>query len=110
MSETDPDDEPYENTLSTEQLRREVRRSLDLERDLRRALKELPEVPPYRVLLFLSSAGRFPQDWEQGKRMQMERRDNAIPYKTECEIGAGLWYRIREALKEPSACTPPSRP
>lgn len=102
MSDKADDDlEPYENTLSLEALRREVREGWDTEGALVKALRDLPEVPPYDVLLLLSRAAKYPDDWEIGARLQRQER-KPIPYKTECELGAGLWWRIRKALTAPS--------
>lgn len=95
---SDEDDEPYENTLSIDDLRREVRRCWDNENALFEALKDLPEVPPPHVLLFIDRASNWAIDSPQGKRMQREYGSAAIPYKSECESGAGFWYRIRQGL------------
>ena len=103
MSETDMElDEPYENTMSIEQLRQEVRRCWNLEGAMIKALRDLPEVPPYDVLIHLSSAARWPEDNNVGKRMQHELRKpnepSPIPYKSECESGVGLWSLIRAGI------------
>lgn len=96
--------EPYENTLSIEDLRREVRRGWDLEHDMMKALRDLPEVPSYRVLLLLSGAAKFPDDANIGKQLQATHGREVIPYKLECEMGAGLWSRIRNGvLPQPAA-------
>lgn len=92
------DEEPYENTLSLEELRREVRQRWDTEHDLVRALRDLPEVPSWRVQRLLSRAAKYPEDWERGKKLQRQHGSGAITYKTEYEMGAGLWARIREGL------------
>ncbi len=91
---------PLENLLGIDELRREVRRSWSLEFDLADALTELPEVPPVSVLLFLGSGriSKFPGDWEVGKDMQNKYGLEKVPPKTECELGAGVWMRLREKL------------
>ena len=89
--------EPYENTLSIEDLRRELRRAWDEKLALRNALRALPEVPPPLVMKALSSAATFPTDWEIGKKMQREF-PGSVPWKTEYQMGAGLYSRIREGL------------
>ncbi len=91
-------DEPYENTLTIEQLRREVRRCWDTERELHEALRAAPELPSPRLLDFLSSGASWPGDWEQGNQMQRDAGLDAIPPVSECERGAGLWFRIRRGL------------
>lgn len=114
MSEPTEDEElePYENTLSLEELRREVRRCWDRENALTKALRELPEVPHWRVMRLLSRAAKWPDDHNIGKRLQMisddappddtegrkKIRRHDIPYKSEYEGGAGLWSRIRAGL------------
>lgn len=92
------DDEPYENTLTLEELRREVRYEWDVKNALVRALRELPEVPPVAVLLYLSRAAKWPEDNSLGKQLQRKVGSAVIPFKSECEGGAGLWTRIRSGL------------
>jgi hypothetical protein len=58
------------------------------------ALRDLPELPPPRVLLTLSHAADFSKDWDTGKRIQREKGLCAVPPKTECEEGAGWWHRV----------------
>lgn len=96
MSETE--NQPYEDTLSVEQLRREVREAWDDTDALMTALRKLPEVPPYRVLLLLSQAAKDPEDWERGKAMQRALGTEKVFPKSEAESGAGLWWRIRRGL------------
>lgn len=93
--------EPYENTFTLEDLRKEVRRQWDTRNAFVKALKELPEVPDWRVLKLLSRAAKFPEDWESGKRMQRKHGLDAIAPRTEYEMGAGLWFRIYTALSTP---------
>ena len=104
---TDADlDEPYENTLSIEQLRREVRHLWDTQNALVKALRNRSDVPPYDVLMLLSRAATWPSDNSIGKRLQRELGSAVVPYKSEAEGGAGLWHRIVDGLKssdEPSA-------
>jgi hypothetical protein len=94
MAET----EPYENTLSIDELRRELRYSLDVQYGVLRALREVPEFPKAFVLMHLGSAAKYPEDWKRGKELQSKHGLDVIPPKTECELGAGLWDRIRSAL------------
>lgn len=95
---SDDMDEPYENTLSQEELRHEVRRLRDTEHALVRALRDLREVPEYRVLLLLDRAAKWPDDNNVGKLMQREFGLVAIPPKSEAESGAGLWSHIRAGI------------
>ncbi|MGR3525044.1 MAG: hypothetical protein ACU0CT_03480 [Paracoccaceae bacterium] len=53
--------------------------------------KEIPE--PY-ILMELGHYAEWPADWERGKALQRDLGSEAIPYKTECESGAGLWARL----------------
>ena len=92
-------DEPYENTLSVAELRRELRHSLDVQYGILHALRDVPQFPPPFVLVHLGSAAKYPEDWRRGKELQMEHGLDVIPPKTECELGAGLWERIRSAME-----------
>jgi|SRR6185369_9806398 len=94
-------DEPYENKLSIEELRREVRELWDLQMDIVEAIRDVPEVAPPWVLMFLSRAAKWPEDNRLGKLMQQKHRLEVIPPKSECEGGAGVWYRIRKGLLQP---------
>lgn len=91
-------DEPYEHTFTLEELRKEVRREWDAKHSLVKALKELPEVPDWRVLKLLSHAAAFPDDATIGKAMQRVHGLESIAPKVEYEMGAGLWKRIRDGL------------
>ena len=98
MDETSADiDQPYENTFSLEDLRKEVRRQWDARNALVRALRDLPEVPDWRVQRLLGMADTN-EDANIGKRLQREHGFDLIAPKFEYEIGAGLWHRIREGL------------
>lgn len=92
MTEHKP--EPYENTLSVEELRRELRYYLDLHYGLLYALRDLPEMPPPFVLVHLGKVAKYPEDSARGKELQRKLASGAIPFKHECEMGAGLWDRI----------------
>lgn len=89
---------PYENTLSIDELRREVRRGWDEIRLLTDAIRDSSDMPEPIILLLLSRAGKWPEDVEKGKEMQRQLGSEKIPFKTECEIGAGVWFRIRQGL------------
>lgn len=93
--------EPHENTLTVEELRREVRECWDREHAIARALHELPEMAPPWVLLFFNKASNWPEDSNLGKLLQRKMGSAAIPYKSECETGAGVWYRIRQGMLAP---------
>jgi hypothetical protein len=92
--------EPYENTLSVDELRRELRYYLDAHYGILHALRDSPQFPSPFVLMHLGTAGTYPGDWQRGKELQREHGLDVIPPKTECEIGAGLWDRIRRALED----------
>lgn len=93
------DDRHWSERYSEEEVRREARRYSEAYYAMVKALKQLPEVPDWRVLKLLSHAAKFPEDANIGKRLQMEHGFDAIAPKLEYEMGAGLWSRIRSALK-----------
>lgn len=93
--------EPYEYTLTIEQLRREVRECWDREQAVIDALQQLPEMAPGWVLIFLSRAAKWPEDNGLGKLLQRKLGTEAVYPKTECEGGAGVWYRIRQGMLAP---------
>ncbi len=100
---TKPDQiEPYENQLTIEELRREVRECWDREHAIIEALRGLPEMAPPWILLFFSRASKWPEDSNLGKMLQRKMTLDAIPPKSECETGAGVWYRIRKGMMAPS--------
>lgn len=93
--------EPYENRLDLDELRREVRRCWDLQSELTEALIDLPEVPSARVLAFLGYATtRYSEYGAKGRELQRDLGPEAVPFRAECENGAGLWSRIRSVLAE----------
>lgn len=96
-----PDLEPYENTLSIDEWRREVRECWDREHAIVTALLDLPEMAPPRILLFLSKASEWPADFNLGKELQHKLGSETVPYKTECETGPGMWFRMRQAMMAP---------
>jgi hypothetical protein len=95
--------EPIESLMSVEELRREYRHFVDDYYALLYALRDAPEIPPARVLLSLSTSSRWPEDWNKGKELQRQHGLVAIPPKTECESGAGAWFRIRAGLLQSTA-------
>jgi hypothetical protein len=88
----------YEDSLTVEQLRKEVRREWDRKEDLLLALRDLPEVPPTSVLNFLGEVTNSLEDKERGLALQRKHGLDAIPPRSEYEYGAGLWDRIRTGL------------
>ncbi len=92
--------EPIENSYSLEELRREYRYFVDNFYALLHALRDQPELPPPFVLLHLGTIGKWPADYEAGKKVQQERGLDAVPPKTECEIGAGVWTRLMLAAPQ----------
>jgi len=96
-------DEPYENKLSIEELRKELRYALDVQYGILNAIRDIPEMPPPFVLLHLgSSASKYPEDKDKGKELQRKYGLEIIPPKSECEWGAGVWYRMLNGLKRES--------
>lgn len=93
----------FEDQMSIEDLRREVREQWDQHRQFMHDLAELPDVPDYLTLRHLAHfGGGFPDMWEIGKAEQREHRGK-VPYKTEYEIAQGLWSLIRNALRAHAA-------
>lgn len=62
------------------------------------ALRDRPVLPSPLVLHCLSQAGDFSLDYDEGKRIQREYGLEAVPPVTECEVGAGFWHRIIQAV------------
>lgn len=90
------DDDRIENHMSIEELRRGYRKMVDSRWDLIKALRDLPEIPPYDVMLSLSYAAKW-SDIDIGKRIQREKPDT-VPYKTEAELGMGFYSRLRQGV------------
>ena len=90
----------YINSLSVEHLREELAHALDSKYGLLYALRDWPMFPEPFILKQLSMAASFPEDWKRGKELQSTHGLQAIPPKTECEMGAGLWDKIRTARDE----------
>ena len=99
------DEEPRENTMSVEQLRKELRFCWDLEYALLRALRR-GEIPSPHVLKFLGEAAKYPEDYTRGKELQQQLGFDIIPPVTECEMGAGLWSRLNVTAPAQPAATP----
>lgn len=91
-------DEKYVNSLTIDELRRELIHSLEVQYGILHALRDAPTFPSAFVLMHLGSAGKFPDDSNRGKELQREHGSKIIPFKSECEIGAGLWDRIYNGL------------
>jgi hypothetical protein len=100
----------YEDTLSPEQLRREVRELWDREAAFERDLNDLPEVPSMETLRLLSCAGmgtHNPDCYWVGKQIQrFTEAGKSIPWKTEYECAAGLWALIRAGIIGPVKIAP----
>lgn len=92
-------DEPYENKLTLDEIRREARKQWDDAHALGDALVSLPEVPPTNALRALISAAMNTRGidlWAIGK--QVQRDHDGVPFKTEYECAVGLWTIIRAAI------------
>jgi len=105
-------DPTYINSMSIEQLRRELIFELEKSFALREAFQKLPDVPRIEALVALSEWATWPRDWEKGKEMQRTHSVDVIPPNTEYEKGAGLWSILRTALiaATPATSTPPTSP
>lgn len=91
-------DENYVNSLSVEELRRELTHSLEVQYGVLFALRDAPEMPSPFVLKHLGTVAKWPDDNKRGKMIQRRVGSEVIPFKSECESGAGLWDRIRKGL------------
>lgn len=93
-------DESYINRLSIEELRRELIDALSLQFGLMAALRDAPQLAPPFVLRRLSQGATWRDgDHDTGKLLQRKYGLDAVPPVSECESGAGLWWRIRQGLK-----------
>lgn len=91
-------DRNYINSLSLDELRRELEHSLEVQYGVLYALRDAPELPNGFVLKHLGTVAKYPDDFDRGKMMQREHGLDAVPPKHECEGGAGMWERIRRGL------------
>jgi hypothetical protein len=98
-------DENYINRLSAEDARRELLLALEFQHGLLDAIKNQAELPDPWVLTVLDQAALWPADKGVGLMLQRKHGLDAVPPVTECENGAGLWWRILQGLKteRPSA-------
>lgn len=92
-------DENYLNSLSPEQLRDELRYYLELHYGILFALRDVPDMPSPFVLMHLGTAAKWPKDKARGLAERQKQGMDAIPPKSECESGAGLWQIIRDAIR-----------
>lgn len=108
--------EPYENTLSVDRLRAEVRRCWDESWSLNQDLLHLPEIPSTDTMRIIQHAAMNSHNsmlkglpvWDVAKQMQRdfpmtkgpdgEYDFGPIPYKCEYERATGLWFFIRKGL------------
>ena len=82
----------YINSLSVVDLRIQLAYALDLNNAFVMTFRKYPAMPPPSILKHI--VGTFPDDWERGKVIQRAMPLGFVPFKTECEIGAGMWDRI----------------
>lgn len=90
-----------EESMTPEQLRKSLRRAWEGQFAFAHALQHLPEIPTVEALRFivdLPSVGTFPDDWNKGKELQRTHGYGVVPTKTEYEIAAGFWFRLRKGL------------
>ena len=89
----------YENTMSIEALRLEIRELWDSSHAFADDLRKLPEIPSQETMRHLTDAAMaIPGDalWQIGKRLQRAGHD--VPFVSECERAAGLWTVLRNGL------------
>ena len=86
--------------MSIEELRKELRYAWDVQYGILNTIRDIPEMPLPFVLLHLgSSASKYPEDRDKGKELQRKYGLEIILPKSECEWGAGVWYRMLNGLK-----------
>ncbi|AXK79976.1 hypothetical protein DW352_05250 [Pseudolabrys taiwanensis] len=93
----------YINSLSLDDLRRELAWEIDLRHALIKTFRDLPENPEPLALRALCELASWDRDHELGKKIQREHGLAAVPPKSEYEDAAGLWARIRPVLASPAA-------
>lgn len=93
-------DEPLENTMSIDELRREVRNLWNRELALNHDLRDLPAVPSFETMRAICNAAmgtRQPDVFEMGKLLQREH-SGLVPHKAEYECATGLWSLMRAGI------------
>jgi len=94
------DTEPYENSFTKAELRRELRRMWNQNHALNNDLIDLPDVPSIDTMMALRHAAmNVRKTWELGKDMQREHGLDLIPPNSECECAAGLWALIKSGIE-----------
>ncbi len=89
----------YEDTLTIDELRREVRTLWDRELALNMDLLNLPEVPSIETMRALTHAAMGMCDPDvKPIGCALQRDHKSIPYKTEYECAAGLWSLLRAGV------------
>jgi hypothetical protein len=110
-------DEAYIQKMGIEELRENVRDWFQFQGELRHAIREESPMLGGWMLKMLGAyfGAKYPQDNAKGKALQLiyddlpeddPRRAKGqiresrykIPFKSECEGGAGLWWRIHRGL------------
>lgn len=92
-------DENYVNRLSADQARRELLHALEFQYELLQAMREQVDLPSPYVLKCLDHGATWPEDKRIGLMIQRKHGLDAVPPISECENGAGLWWRILQGLK-----------
>lgn len=92
-----PLDGDLENQMPLQQLREEWRAMFDDWLELAAALATVPDMISPSLMLRLSHHA-IEGDGPRGKAYQRDHR-GVIPYKSECEWGAGVWLRVRDGLR-----------
>jgi hypothetical protein len=89
----------YEDALSIDELRREVRILWDRELALNMDLLNLPEVPSVETLRALTHAAMSIRDPDvKSIGVALQKAHKGVPYKTEFECAAGLWSLLRSGM------------
>lgn len=88
-----------EDDWDAETARREFRQVWNEHYELLCALRDMPETIPPSLQIRLAMCGKWPEDKDTGKRLQLDKASGwEIPFKSECELGAGFWHRLRTAV------------
>ncbi len=91
----------YEQQLTVEELKLELRNAWDQQQSFIEDLIERPEVPSILTLWFLALPAMNHKEvrfYDIGKKLQLKYGLEKIPPKTELECAAGLWTCIRKGL------------
>lgn len=89
--------------IDREMTREELYQTIDNLREMLRRIRvglKSDELPEPIILKEMGHYAKWPEDNERGKRLQRRVGSEKIPFKSECEGGAGLWLRLNSERTE----------